>query len=151
MTSIKDFTKRVFLSSKIMTAVAVTLIIVGIAMSGLFVAGWVDKQMKEDAPATTIPAQQQSSGQSSTTSATTSYTLAEIAQHNTSSDCWIIIIGSVYSVAQYLSEHPGGASAIIPYCGRDATTAFNQIARGQGHSSAASQIKASYQIGVVAQ
>lgn len=49
---------------------------------------------------------------------------ANIAKHNTSRDCWLIISGKVYNVTNFLSSHSGGASAITPYCGKDATAAF---------------------------
>lgn len=74
-------------------------------------------------------------------------TTAEVAKHNSQSDCWIIISGSVYNVTNYLGVHPGGAARIISYCGTDATTAF-QTKGGQGsHSAAADQALASLIIG----
>lgn len=64
-------------------------------------------------------------------------TLESVATHNTPTDCWIIISGKVYSVSSYLSQHPGGAFRITPYCGQDATQAF-ATQGGQGtHSSGA--------------
>lgn len=68
---------------------------------------------------------------------------AEIANHNTTGDCWIIISSKVYNVTNYLKAHPGGVGTISPYCGKDAAQAF----QGQGHSSYASSLLGSYFIG----
>lgn len=155
MTSLKDFSKRVFMTNKLMTFVAITLIVFAIGMGGLFAAGWFDKQAKEEAallgPSTTTsqPSGGQGTGASPAPTEQT-YSLSEVATHNTSDDCWIIIDEQVYSVAGYLSAHPGGANAIVPYCGKDASGAFKAIERGRGHSSVAQQIKAQYRIGKLA-
>jgi hypothetical protein len=72
------------------------------------------------------------------------YTLADVAKHNTSTDCWIILNKTeVYNVTAFLSIHPAGPSPITPYCGADATTAFNNV----GHSSSAVAMEATYLIG----
>lgn len=54
-----------------------------------------------------------------------SMTSSEVAKHSSSADCWIVITGNVYDVTGFLRAHPGGAGAISPYCGRDASAAFN--------------------------
>jgi cytochrome b involved in lipid metabolism len=51
-------------------------------------------------------------------------TMEELARHSSASNCWILVMGSVYDVAGYLNSHPTGSGTIIPYCGKDATTAF---------------------------
>lgn len=72
----------------------------------------------------------------------------EIAKHNSPSDCWLLISGNVYNVTSYLNMHPAGADAIIPYCGQDATVAFDtKGGRGQSHSGQANSILQSYIIG----
>jgi uncharacterized protein YjdB len=72
------------------------------------------------------------------------YTLADVATHNSSTDCWIILNKTeVYNVTAFLSVHPAGPSPITPYCGKDATTAFNNV----GHSSSAVAMEATYLIG----
>jgi acyl-lipid (8-3)-desaturase len=37
-----------------------------------------------------------------------SYRLADIANHNTPEDCWLIIDNGVYDVSSFVSLHPGG-------------------------------------------
>ena len=67
---------------------------------------------------------------------TVSLSLAEIAKHGSPSDCWIIISGKVYDVTAHLTAHPAGAGTITPYCGLDATTAYDtKGGRGSSHSS----------------
>lgn len=55
------------------------------------------------------------------------FSLADVARHNSQKNCWIIISNNVYDVTDYLFSHPGGSLAIIPYCGKDATTAFLEM------------------------
>jgi uncharacterized protein YjdB len=72
------------------------------------------------------------------------YTKADVALHNTSTDCWIILnTNEVYNVTAFLSIHPAGPSPITPFCGADATTAFNNV----GHSSSAVSMEKTYLIG----
>jgi|Deesub1362B_J571_1020462.scaffolds.fasta_scaffold00007_137 hypothetical protein len=51
-------------------------------------------------------------------------TLKEVSKHNQSNDCWIIVEDKIYNVTSFLSIHPGGSDAIIPYCGTNATEIF---------------------------
>ena len=67
----------------------------------------------------------QSSAAGSSSSATTSYTLADVATHNTQSDCWAAIDGGVYNLTEWINRHPGGRDKIIALCGTDATKAFH--------------------------
>lgn len=156
MTSVKDFTKRVFGTSKIMTAVAVVMIIVSVVMGGLFVAGWADKQQKEDlaeqrmTPGATTPSSNQV--QAPTVANQKTYTTAEVAQHNSVEDCWMIIGSGVYNLTSFLRQHPGGVQSMAKYCGQDGTQGFETMDRGRGqsHSSSASQLKEDYKIGTLA-
>jgi cytochrome b involved in lipid metabolism len=38
---------------------------------------------------------------------TKAYTLEELKQHTTETDCWLAINGKVYNVTDFLDEHPG--------------------------------------------
>jgi hypothetical protein len=62
---------------------------------------------------------------------------AEVAKHNSSSDCWLIIENKVYDVSEYLGTHPGGRDIIIQYCGTEATHAFETKGFGANHSKTA--------------
>jgi len=78
---------------------------------------------------------------------TSSLSLAEIAKHNKTSDCWLLINNNIYNVTSFLSAHPGGAGTIIPHCGQEATQAFNTKDIGRPHSGSAASMLNSYYIG----
>lgn len=75
------------------------------------------------------------------------YTLAQVAAHNSPSDCWTAINGSVYNLTSFVGSHPGGA-AILKICGTDGTATF--MAQ---HNAGAQQmtILATLKVGVLAQ
>lgn len=117
-------------------------------MSIVVIGGFFQKQQKENAKASTT------SGSASTravisTATTDTFSIDEVSKHNTTKDCWLIINDKVYSVGTFLGEHPGGAFTIIPYCGKQATRAFDTQDRGRGggHSNQASQMLADYLVG----
>lgn len=43
--------------------------------------------------------------------------LAELAKHNSESDCWVAYNGNVYDVTAFLGKHKGGSAAIMKTCG----------------------------------
>ncbi len=53
------------------------------------------------------------------------YTLAEIAKHDTASDCWSVVNGKVYDLTSWINRHEGGADKILGMCGIDASADFN--------------------------
>merc|ERR1719506_3638009 len=55
------------------------------------------------------------------------YPMSEVAKHTTDKDCWVVVGGKVLNVTSFLSEHPGGALAILTFAGKDATEEFNMI------------------------
>ncbi|MEK7227779.1 MAG: cytochrome b5 domain-containing protein [Patescibacteria group bacterium] len=75
-------------------------------------------------PSYTTPSATNSSGP-------TSYTIATVATHNSRSDCWTAVNGSVYNVTAWISGHPGGAQVIIGMCGVDASSSFDAQHGGQ--------------------
>lgn len=95
----------------------------------------------------------QQSGGATGVIASTSLTSAEIAKHNKAADCWMIINGKVYNLTKFLADHPGGSSIMIPYCGKDGTSAFNTKGKpsGQPHSSSALSLLPNYFIGNLGQ
>ena len=78
---------------------------------------------------------------------TTYYTAAQVATHNTPSDCWLTISGNVYNVTSFIPLHPGG-DAIDPYCGTDATSVFDAIHGAMGD---AANLLPTYLIGALEQ
>lgn len=76
------------------------------------------------------------------------YRMADVAKHNTKADCWTTINGGVYNVTSWISEHPGGESAIIGLCGIDGSNQFNDQHEGQRRP--ANEL-AGFKIGVLVQ
>jgi cytochrome b involved in lipid metabolism len=79
------------------------------------------------------------------------YTLTQVAEHNSNDDCWLVLDGKVYDVTGFIGSHPGGA-AIIEGCGTDATTLFETRPMGSGtpHSINARNLQENYYIGELA-
>jgi len=79
-------------------------------------------------------------------STATTYTLADVAAHNSQASCWTTIGGSVYDLTTWISQHPGGEGAILSICGIDGTNAF----MGQhGDNRRANQTLATFKIGTL--
>ncbi len=107
------------------------------------------------APATIPTGDSTASSTASTTSATpttpaapspestTPYSAAEIAAHNSPTDCWVAANGQVYDITGFLAKHK---SPLDQYCGE--TTAF-ETAFTRQHGSSKLEVLAAYQIGVL--
>ena len=76
-----------------------------------------------------------------------SYTLAEVAAHASPKDCWMAIHGKVYDVTTYLPDHPSRPEIVEPWCGKEASLAYDTKTRGRRHSQAADQLLQGYFIG----
>lgn len=74
--------------------------------------------------------------------ATPTFTLAEVATHNSTNDCYFVIQNKVYDVSSYDKKHPGGSSTITDNCGTEVTGLFASI-----HSNRAWDLLGSYYIG----
>ncbi|MFH0737057.1 MAG: cytochrome b5-like heme/steroid binding domain-containing protein [Candidatus Micrarchaeota archaeon] len=75
-------------------------------------------------------------------------TMEDVAKHGIKGDCWLVIGGRVLDVSLF-SAHPGG-DAYVPYCGTDATAAFNnRDGKGKNHSQAAYGMLDSFAIGIL--
>jgi cytochrome b involved in lipid metabolism len=72
------------------------------------------------------------------------YTLADVAIHNTQADCWTLVFDKVYNITTYIRNHPGGASSISKICGKDGTSIFDNK---HGGSSSQALILSTYKIG----
>jgi cytochrome b involved in lipid metabolism len=77
------------------------------------------------------------------------FSAAEVAKHDSAGDCWLIIQNKVYNVSDYLDSHPGNPETILPYCGREATQAFNtkDKRKPKPHSARAQEILRQYYLG----
>ncbi|HBY24286.1 MAG TPA: hypothetical protein DEG88_13775 [Propionibacteriaceae bacterium] len=61
---------------------------------------------------------------SAAAAANTPYTLSQVAEHSSASDCWSVIKGNVYNLTSWVKQHPGGSQRIIDICGKDGTAEF---------------------------
>jgi L-lactate dehydrogenase (cytochrome) len=48
----------------------------------------------------------------------------DVSRHNTQDDCWLVVEDEVWDATKFAPQHPGGASLILRYAGRDATKAY---------------------------
>ncbi|KAI7757749.1 hypothetical protein M8C21_031761 [Ambrosia artemisiifolia] len=71
------------------------------------------------------------------------YSMKEASEHNTASDCWIVVDGKVYDVSSYLEEHPGGDDVLLQVTGKDATEEFEDA----GHSKTARELMETFCVG----
>lgn len=49
---------------------------------------------------------------------------AQLQNHNSANDCWVLIDGDVYDLTVYADKHPGGASVITNLCGTDGSAMY---------------------------
>ncbi|MEI6363220.1 MAG: cytochrome b5 domain-containing protein [Actinomycetes bacterium] len=81
------------------------------------------------------------------TATVASFTLAQVATHNTIANCWTAINGSVYNLSDWAAGHPGGTSVLLrDICGKDGTVGFTTHPTGIGGPTA---IIATRKVGVL--
>ncbi|KAF6145640.1 hypothetical protein GIB67_018746 [Kingdonia uniflora] len=73
------------------------------------------------------------------------FNLAEVSEHSSPKDCWLIIGGKVYDVTKFLEDHPGGDEVLLSATGKDATDDFEDV----GHSSSARAMMDEYYVGEI--
>ncbi|EPS57444.1 hypothetical protein M569_17373, partial [Genlisea aurea] len=73
------------------------------------------------------------------------FSFEEIAKHNRSEDCWLIIDGKVYDVTEFMEDHPGGDDVLLSSTGKDATNDFLDV----GHSDNARETMEKFCVGEV--
>lgn len=85
-----------------------------------------NKAASTSSKTTTVSENQPQAPAETTVKPAQTYTLQDIAAHNTAADCWFAINGKVYGVSSFIAKHPGG-EAILKGCGLDATEMFEGI------------------------
>lgn len=61
---------------------------------------------------------------------------ADVAEHNTKKDLYLVVHDKVYDASAFVDEHPGGEEVMLDVGGQDATEAFEDV----GHSDEARDI-----------
>ncbi|GIW62642.1 MAG: hypothetical protein KatS3mg090_0468 [Patescibacteria group bacterium] len=147
-----DKTKTLIIAS----AIIVTLILIGSVY-------FLSRQKTTSNPSSAVPANEENNSDTQETEINTEetneqnedtnannkvYTMAEVAQHSSKSDCWMIIHDKVYDVTSFIEKHPGGDS-ILQGCGKDATELFETRPMGSGtpHSDKAKENLENFYIG----
>lgn len=76
------------------------------------------------------------------------FTLEDVAAHNTKDSCYLAVDGKVYDVSPFiaLGMHKAGVDVIINNCGKDATVAFTKAHEGK---SLPTETLAKYYIGML--
>ncbi|RPA96738.1 cytochrome b5 [Choiromyces venosus 120613-1] len=64
------------------------------------------------------------------------YTFADVKEHQSKKDLWLVVYDKVYSCGEFVDEHPGGEEVLMDVAGQDATLAFEDV----GHSDEAREI-----------
>lgn len=137
-----------------MTALGIVAVVVAAgSMVWLYLVGdsgakavWADVAVGASSEAGSGAAASSSPSATSSSGAAATYTMAQVAAHNSHSDCWTAISGSVYNVTKWAPEHPGGDTNIYRLCGIDGTSAF---AGQHGNQREPAQVLAEYKIGTL--
>jgi cytochrome b involved in lipid metabolism len=116
--------------------VAVSLLVFAVAVAYFLAAGLLPGRGNggDGGPTVSQTPVGAPTGQATQGSSNAVMSAAEVAKHSSADDCWLIINSKVYDVSEYLRSHPGGRGTITPYCGKEATHAFETKDRGESHS-----------------
>jgi len=76
------------------------------------------------------------------------FSLQEVAEHNSAEDCWIAVHNKVYNVTTIPCHGGGAGSLILQQCGQDATALWeSKPGSGEPHSENAQSLLDPYYIG----
>ncbi|KAF9391899.1 hypothetical protein CPB97_005026 [Podila verticillata] len=71
------------------------------------------------------------------------FTFADLSQHTSRDNLFLVIHDKVYDVSGFIDEHPGGEEVMLDEAGRDATDSFEDV----GHSDEAHDIMTKLYVG----
>lgn len=128
------------------------IVLIVIALLGVGIAGFFIFTNDAVAPESKSVTKEPTSA-SSNNSTSTTFTVVDVAQHKTSSDCWTIIDTNVYDIRSYIPRHPGG-DEILKACGTNGTDLFkgnDPNGREGGHSGSATSQLAELKVGDLTQ
>lgn len=139
-----------------MNKATIVLLVIGLVLIGGGV--WAYTKWNAYAPEVYVEETTDTNGNATTTTVNTdtgektpgapSYTMAQVAEHNSASSCYTVISGSVYDLTLWVNMHPGGKQAILSLCGVDGTARF--MAK-HGEDAKPQSNLARFKIGIVTQ
>lgn len=51
--------------------------------------------------------------------------MAQVAEHCTKEDCWVVLDNRAYDITAFVDRHPGGVGPVVNMAGKDATDVFD--------------------------
>ena len=121
-------------------------IVVGLILV-ISIGSFVYLNKKQANNATMYESASSSSAVATSTSVLPEITLAQVATHNSRTNCWSAINGSVYDLTSWIPNHPGGEGAITGLCGIDGSIRYNSQ---HGGKSKPAMALAGFKVGVLA-
>lgn len=112
----------------------ISLIAFAIVIIPILIIGFIGNSKTAGVLDSNSQSQQQSAVSNIPGQSNINLTIQEVLKHNISSNCWSIVDNKIYDLTNFLNSHSGGSSAIIPYCGKDGTSAFNTKDRNPARS-----------------
>ncbi|GAM18566.1 hypothetical protein SAMD00019534_017410, partial [Acytostelium subglobosum LB1] len=77
-----------------------------------------------------------------------SFSVEEVAKHDTVEDAWVTLDGNVFDVSQFIYDHPGGSEIVAPHLGKDISQVFLDDTEHE-HSETAYNMLQRYKIGTL--
>lgn len=81
------------------------------------------------------------------TSSSQEFTMQDVAQHSSQSDCYVAFQGVVYNITSYLPNHPGGIRKATQMCGQNIDTFSDQHSGGSFSSPQAQEMLVPLEVG----